>query len=269
MVEGTNGWFGAQSTNVAVNVSVGAPQANVYFIHTDHLNTPRLVANASGTTVWRWDQQEPFGVSAPDENPSSLGNFEFALRFPGQYADKETNLFYNYFRDYDSTIGRYVESDPIGLEAGLNTYLYASANPVTVVDPFGLDTLVFKGGVLTHYDSKGNATASYPATSGKPGVTDPRIRDVGPIPEGRYTVDPREISPTNFLRRYFDLRDWGEYRVSMHPDPSNNMFGRYGFFIHGGTDPGSSGCIDIGSADKTFFPRLKSVGEPVPVIVVR
>ena len=59
----------------------------------DHLNTPRLVTNDLQQAVWRWDQQEPFGVNAPDENPSSLGVFEFPLRFPGQYADKETNLY--------------------------------------------------------------------------------------------------------------------------------------------------------------------------------
>jgi RHS repeat-associated protein len=74
--------------------------------HVDHLNTPRLVANSTGTAVWRWDQQEPFGVNVPDENPSGLGAFEFPLRFPGQYADKETNLYYNYFRDYDAVVGR-------------------------------------------------------------------------------------------------------------------------------------------------------------------
>jgi RHS repeat-associated protein len=138
MVEGTNGWFGAQSTNVAVNVTTGAPQDNVFFIHTDHLNTPRLVANSTGQTAWRWDQAEPFGVNAPDENPSSLGSFEFNLRFPGQYADKETNLFYNYFRDYDSTIGRYAESDRIGLRGGLNTYLYVEGAPINFVDTLGL-----------------------------------------------------------------------------------------------------------------------------------
>ena len=138
MVEGTNGWFGAQSTNVAVNVTTGAAESNVYYIHTDHLDTPRLVANSSGTTVWSWEQQEPFGVNVPDENPSALGQFEFALRFPGQYADKETILYYNYFRDYDATIGRYVQSDPIGLSGGMNTYTYALGNPVARVDPLGL-----------------------------------------------------------------------------------------------------------------------------------
>jgi RHS repeat-associated protein len=102
------------------------------------LNTPRLIADAAGTAVWRWDQQEPFGVNVPDENPSGLGAFEFPMRFPGQYANRETNLNYNYFRDYDPALGRYVESDPIGLQAGLNTYLYVSGNPLGLVDPKGL-----------------------------------------------------------------------------------------------------------------------------------
>lgn len=77
-------------------------------IHVDHLNTPRLVADAAGTTVWKWEQQEPFGNNVPDENPSGLGIFDLPLRLPGQYFDKETNLHYNARRDYDSSTGRYV-----------------------------------------------------------------------------------------------------------------------------------------------------------------
>jgi RHS repeat-associated protein len=88
--------------------------------------------------VWRWDQAEPFGVSVPDENPSGLGAFDLPLRLPGQYFDKETNLFYNYFRDYDPSIGRYVESDPIGLRGGINTYSYADEDPVGSMDQYGL-----------------------------------------------------------------------------------------------------------------------------------
>jgi RHS repeat-associated protein len=110
---------------------------NRYYIHADHLNTPRLVANATGTTVWRWDQGEPFGVSPADENPSGLGVFDLPLRLPGQYFDKETNLHYNYYRDYDPSLGRYGESDPIGLDGGLNTYAYARGDALRLIDPTG------------------------------------------------------------------------------------------------------------------------------------
>jgi RHS repeat-associated protein len=132
--------LGATITSGSVNVTVTAASAqqSLHFIHVDHLNTPRLVANSSGTTVWRWDQQEPFGVNVPDENPSGLGAFDLPLRLPGQYFDKETNLHYNYYRDYDPNIGRYEESDPIGLRGGLNTYAYVSSSPLSFVDPTGL-----------------------------------------------------------------------------------------------------------------------------------
>ncbi len=76
----------------------------------------------------------------PDENPSGQGAFEFPLRFPGQYADNESNIHYNYFRNYDTTIGRYVESDPIGLRGGMNTYAYVKGNPLKWSDAKGLDT---------------------------------------------------------------------------------------------------------------------------------
>jgi RHS repeat-associated protein len=106
--------------------------------HVDHLNTPRLVADATGTTVWRWDQAEPFGNNPADENPSGLGAFDLPLRLPGQYFDAVTALHYSYFRDYDPSLGRYGESDPIGLNGGLNTYAYVTGSPLSQIDPLGL-----------------------------------------------------------------------------------------------------------------------------------
>lgn len=111
---------------------------DIYYVHADHLNSPRMVTRATDNGImWRWDT-DPFGSIAPNQNPSGLGTFAYNLRFPGQYADSETGLYYNYFRDYDPTTGRYIESDPIGLNSGINTYAYARGNPVNRSDQFGL-----------------------------------------------------------------------------------------------------------------------------------
>jgi RHS repeat-associated protein len=109
----------------------------VYFIHADHLDTPRQVIDQNGGRRWRW-LAEPFGTTAPETNPDNIGAFVLNLRFPGQYADQESGLFYNYFRVLDVGTGRYTQSDPIGLSGGVNTYQYVDSNPLQFVDPLGL-----------------------------------------------------------------------------------------------------------------------------------
>lgn len=78
-----------------------------------------------------------------------LEAFGYNLRFPGQYYDVETGKHYNYHRDYDPSIGRYLQSDPLGLDAGPNTYEYADSNPLVLFDMYGLasgDNLCAVGG---------------------------------------------------------------------------------------------------------------------------
>ena len=103
----------------------------VYPVLTDHLGSPRKVLDpVSGYTRWDWDAKEPFGMQAPNENPSSVGLFIFNARFPGQWFDKETGFYHNGFRYYDPSLGRYTQSDPLGLETGWNTYAYVASNPL-------------------------------------------------------------------------------------------------------------------------------------------
>jgi len=110
---------------------------DLYYIHADQLGTPRKITRSNDNrAVWSWEP-EAFGNSLPDQNPSALGDFVFNLRFPGQYYDAETGLHYNYFRDYNPATGRYIESDPIGLVGGINTYAYVGGSPVNYIDLTG------------------------------------------------------------------------------------------------------------------------------------
>ena len=126
-------WLGG----IPVAVLNGASQdPEVLYVFSDHLGAPRVMIDKNNGGRWRWIS-EPFGTTAPEEAPGGLAPVTLNLRLPGQYFDKESGLSYNYFRDYDGTIGRYVQSDPIGLHGGLNTFLYVDGDPVSQVDPNG------------------------------------------------------------------------------------------------------------------------------------
>lgn len=133
------------ATSAAVDITV---KALLHYVHVDHLNTPRLVADAAGTTVWRWEQQEPFGNNPANDDPD--GNsvaFDLPLRLPGQRYDAETGLHHNVARNYWPDGGRYLEADPIGIATttaptattslASNLYLYALGRPTSVFDPDG------------------------------------------------------------------------------------------------------------------------------------
>jgi len=115
----------------------------IYYIHTDHLNTPRVIVDQGNTIVWRWDNTHAFGANLSDEDPDGNAQlFEYNPRFPGQYFDQETNLHYNYFRYYEPETGRYISPDPIGLAGGTNVWGYGLQNPLKWIDPLGLASLV-------------------------------------------------------------------------------------------------------------------------------
>ena len=111
---------------------------NLYNLHADHIATPRVITRQDETIVWRWDTAEAFGGTAPEQDPSGLGAFVFNQRFPGQVFDAETGLFQNWNREYNARLGRYIQSDPIGLRGGINTFAYVGGNPLSYTDPMGL-----------------------------------------------------------------------------------------------------------------------------------
>jgi RHS repeat-associated protein len=110
--------------------------------------------------VWRWDNIDPFGNNSADENPNNVNGaspLTYNLRFPGQYKDRETGNHYNYFRDYNPGVGRYVQSDPIGLSGGLNVYVYADGDPVAMIDSDGAKSTRVAGQVSGRGYGSGNA----------------------------------------------------------------------------------------------------------------
>ena len=120
-------WFGGELVGLARDGSVN-------YVHTDHLGRPEFATNADRHTVWK-ALNSAYGRSVMQDTIGGLN-----IGFPGQYYDAETGLWYNGFRDYDATIGRYVQSDPIGIRGGINTYAYGDNDPITRTDVLGLQS---------------------------------------------------------------------------------------------------------------------------------
>jgi len=216
------------------------PGEALYYYHNDHLGTPQVLTDDTGTIAWK-AVYSPFG-----EAVVSIQTVENPFRFPGQYYDQETGLHYNWNRYYDPKTGRYITPDPIGLGGGINLFVYVANNPIGSVDPLGLYECIYYirehrmtciPNVIPHspFDSNdwvsGNNNLLGPLDCRC--QNDPDRTDVpfhGPIPVGDYIIGCQRPNSS---------------RRDLTPMAYNNMYWRSSFQIHGCKNPAncSEGCI--------------------------
>jgi RHS repeat-associated protein len=251
--------------------------ATLSFLNDDRLGAPQLATDSGQNVVWQ-AVYDPFG-----QTPTLSGTITQNLRLPGQYFDAESSFYHNGFRDYLPSLGRYAAPDPLAspvmapfyypalrhlidagsawldstddtapsLHIGMNPYSYVDSNPMSFIDPLGLCWIYHQSsGVMQHVSDAGNvdATINGGYSGHGPGVNNPAMQDVsgiGPLPTGNYSIRPMQNNTTGsgvLLRSSMRLT----------PDPTNDMFDRAGFLIHGDNSrnnhSASEGCIILNLA---------------------
>ena len=179
-------------------------KGQLHYAVTDTVGRIQELLTEDGTIVWQgkqqlWGREE----SANDANVSCR------LRFPGQYEDEETGLYYNRFRYYDCETGQYISPDPIGLLGGLNPYGYAS-NSLKYIDPLGLSNLP-----VTYYPPNDGAHGPVTNTTLEPGATIDRYG----LPRGKYASPVGTPYPMRALPPGTDSGPYTVYKV-MKPIPN-------------------------------------------------
>ncbi len=232
---------------------VATDPAQVYFVHADHLNSPRLIVDQTNTPVWRWENNQAFGDNLADNDPDGDGtDFVYDLRFAGQYFDSETRLHYNYFRSYDPETGRYISSDPIGLAGGLNTYGYVGGNPLSLIDPLGLSAFLFMTDSAAAFEQQALVLGNDPSTREGASATAAHISQAALAEFGLLSSIP--FTPTAGVKIFSGIHR----AISRFCPVTNNVPAK--IFRGGGKNPGS---LTPRPKDGGFLSARDSLSNPI------
>ncbi|MBR8064048.1 PAAR domain-containing protein [Burkholderia ambifaria] len=179
-------------------VDAPAASGSEYFVFCNQIGMPERIEDSGGNVVWLAKNIDPYGMIEVAEG----NTVEYDLRWPGHWLQRETGLHCNRFRSYSPALGRYLQSDPLGLGGGINLYAY-SANPVAAVDILGLKPHNRGEGASEPTSEKG-------AAAGEPMEHQPTIHapESGQRTPGVHIVKGRENKPIKATATYYWWRNW-------------------------------------------------------------
>ena len=233
--------FFSQGVKLETGVNTGD-----YFYTRDHLGSVRELTDRTGNVRARY-AYDPFG-----QQTKLMGDLKTDFGFAGMLWISEAGLNLTLFRAYDPNLGRWLSRDPLDnaeVNEGYNLFCYVQNDPINRIDPLGLDWWYSQStGILSWgppaYAGGGppqeitdceNSCSGYSGAKGKslnnPAMQD--VRNVGPIPQGFYYIDPQKSNE--------------KFTAFMRLTPGQEIYGRSGFLIHGDNkrrnQSASEGCI--------------------------
>jgi RHS repeat-associated protein len=204
----------------------------LYAVHSDHLNTPRRLTNASGQAVWQWaysafGDEEPTTAKnrfanldvTPNPGTSGISDVVYNIGFMGMYRDKESGLAQNWDRYFDKRTGRYTQPDRIGLDGGPNRYPYANLNPLRYTDPDGRLAFVLPAAPSIGGWIAGGVGAATGAVLGW-NLFGPMFQDKTPNTgePGSWHTNPGDGKPGSGQERLYGPNGKPEVDIDWHPD---------------------------------------------------